>query len=114
MGETPPVGEQGLARVAVSPVLPHRVLDGLAGERVLELGREDRDAVQEQHHVEALLVLRAVADLADDREEARRVQAPRLLVEPARGPEEGEPEPAAHVLHAVAKDIERAAALDLG
>ena len=39
--EAPAVGEQPLAGVAVGLVLPDRVLDGLAGERVLELGGED-------------------------------------------------------------------------
>ena len=101
--EAPAVGEQRLARVAVGLVLPDRVLDGLAGERVLELGGEDGDAVEEQHHVEALLVPGAVPDLAGDREEVGGVQPPRFLVEPARGTEVREPERAAHVLHAAAQ-----------
>ena len=112
--EAAAVGEERLARVAVGLVLADRVLDVLAVERVLELGGEDRDAVQEQHQVEALLVLRAVADLAHDGEQVRRVQPPRLLVEPARGTEVGEPELAARVLDAVAQHVERAAPLDLG
>ena len=100
--EAPAVGEQRLAGVAVGLVLPDRVLDGLAGERVLELGGEDGQAVQEQHRVEALLVPGAVSDLPDDREEVGGVQPPRLLVEPARRAEVRESERAAHVLHAAA------------
>jgi hypothetical protein len=55
--EAAAVGEERLARVAVGLVLADRVLDVLAVERVLQLGGEDRDAVQEEHQVEALLVL---------------------------------------------------------
>ena len=112
--ETPAVGEQRLARVAVGLVLPDRVLDGLAGERVLELGGEDGDAVQEQHHVEALLAPGAVSDLAGHGEEVGGVQPPRLLIESARRAQVREPERAAHVLHAAAQDVEGASAFDLG
>ena len=112
--EAAAVGEQRLARVAVALVLADRVLDVLAGERVLEFGGEDRDAVQEQHEVEALLVLRAVVDLANGGEQVRRVQPPRLLVESARGAEVGEAKLAARVLEAVAEHVERTAPFDLG
>lgn len=70
--------------IAVPFVLTDGILDVLPGQRVLQLGGEDRDAVQEQHEVEAVLVLRAVVELAHDREEARPVEPPRLLVKPAR------------------------------
>ena len=42
------------------------------------------------------------------------MQPPRLLVEPARGPEVGEPELAARILDAAAQHVERPAPLDLG
>ena len=113
MREAAAVGEERLARVAVGLVLPDRILDILAVERVLQLGGEDRDAVQEQHQVEALLGFLAVAELADSGEKIRRVQALGLLVEPARGPEVGELKRAARVLDAVAQHVERAAPLDL-
>ncbi|MBV6522209.1 MAG: hypothetical protein MNPFHGCM_02355 [Gemmatimonadaceae bacterium] len=112
--EAAAIGQERLARVAVGLVLPDRVLDVLPGERVLEFGGKDRHPVQEEHEVEALLVLRAVAELAHHGEEVRRVQAPRLLVEPARGAEPGEPELAARVPEAVPQHIQRAAPLDLG
>ena len=112
--EAAAVGEERLARVAVGLVLADRVLDVLRVERVLELGGEDRDAVQEQHEVEALLVLRAVAELAHRGEEVRCMEPPGLLVEAARGAEVREPELAARVLDAVAQHVERAAPLDLG
>ena len=113
VGEAAPVGEERLARVAVGPVLPDRVLDILAVERALEFGREDRDAVQEQREVEALLALLAVAELAHDGKEVGRVQALQLLVEPARGPEVRELELAARVLDAVAQHVERPPPADL-
>ena len=74
VGEAAGVAEERLARVAVLPVLADGVLDVLTVERVLELGREDGDAVQEEREVEALLVLLAEAELADDGEEVGRVQ----------------------------------------
>ncbi len=107
MGEAASVGEERLARVSVVPVLPDRVLDILPVERALELGREDGDAVQKQHEVEALIATLAEAKLTHDGEQVGRVQALRLLVEPARRPEVGEPELTARVLDAVAQHVER-------
>ncbi len=113
VSEAAAVCQQRLAGIAVGPVLADRVLDGLAAERVLELRGEQGDTVQEQHQVEALLVFEAVADLADNGEEVRRVQPPRLLVEPAGRGEIDEPEAAAHVLHPGAQHVEGAASRDL-
>jgi hypothetical protein len=67
------VGEERLARVAVGLVLADRILDVLAVEWILELGREDRKAVEEEHKVDALVVLHAAADLTHHREQARSV-----------------------------------------
>ena len=92
MGETPTVGEERFARIAIGLVLPDRVLDGLPGQRILELGREDGNAVQEEHEIEAILVLAAVPDLTGDCEEVRPMEPPHLLVEPARGAKVREPE----------------------
>ena len=44
--------EDRVARVAVLLVLPARVLHGLAGQRVLQFDRGDRDTVEAQRHVE--------------------------------------------------------------
>ena len=90
MREAAAIGKERLARVAVGLVLADRVLDFLAGQRVLQLGGEDRDAVEEQHEVEALLVPGAVAELADDGEEVAGMQPLRLFVEPAGRAEIGE------------------------
>ena len=112
--QTAAVDEERLTGVAVGLVLPDRVLDVLAVEGVLELGGEDRDSVEKEHQVEAVLVPSAVADLAHHGEEVRRLQPAGLLVEPARGAEVGEPELAARVPDAGAQDVERTAPLDLG
>ena len=55
--------EDRLARVAVLLVLPARVLNRLARERVLQLHRGDRDAVQAERDVEGLLGARREAKL---------------------------------------------------
>ena len=92
--------------------MPDGVLDRLPRERILELGGKDRNAVQEENHVETLGAFLAVAKLADHGEEVRRVQPPERFVEPARRPEVSQLEFAARILEAVAKDVERPAPLD--
>jgi len=84
------------------------VLDGLPRERVLELGCENGDAVQENGQVEALGRLFAVAELTDDGKKVRRMEALQGLVEPARWTKIGQLELAARVLEAVPQDVERA------
>ena len=113
VGEAAPVGEEGLTRVPVVPVLPDGVLHVLTVERVLELGREDGDAVEEEREVDALLGFFAEAELADNGEEIGRVQALQFLIEPARRSEVREAELAARVLDPVAQHVERAPSDDL-
>ena len=61
--------EQLLAEIAVLLVLPHRIVNGLLGEAVLQLEREDRQAVEEEPDVERpLRLVAAVAELPDDGE----------------------------------------------
>ena len=48
------IGQERLPRVALVLVLPDRVLDVLARERVLQLGGEDREPVEKEREVEAL------------------------------------------------------------
>ena len=92
VGEAASVGEEGLSRVPVVLVLPDRILHVLPVERVLQLGREDGNAVQEEGEVDALLGLLAKAKLAHNGEEVGSVQALQLLVEPARRAEVRQPE----------------------
>ena len=113
MSEAPAVGEKRLAWVSSLLILPDRVLNILTVERVFQLGRENRNAVQEQDQVEALLVLLAVTKLAHSGEKIRRVQALEVFVQPARGPEVRKLKLAAGILDAIAQHVERAAPLDL-
>ena len=114
MREAAAIGKDRLTRVALRLVLADRVLDLLAGQWIFEFGGEDRDAVQEQHEVEALLVLRAVAELPDNGEEVSGVQPLRLLIKPARRTKIGELELDARVPEAVPQHVECAAPFDLG
>jgi hypothetical protein len=68
VGQAATVRKERLARISVGHVLANGILDRLTVQRVLQLGREDRDAVQEHDEIEAVLVLLAVAKLADHRE----------------------------------------------
>ena len=64
-----PEPEEGLARVAVPPVLQDGVVEGLLREAVLQLEGEDGEPVDEEPDVErALRVVPAVAELAGDAE----------------------------------------------
>ena len=112
MRQTSAKGEQRLSRVTIFLVLADRVLHGLAAEQVLEFSGENGDTVQKQNQIEALLVLRAVAYLADNREEVGHVKAARLFVEPAGRPEIGQTERAAHILDPVPQHVEDAPAFD--
>lgn len=57
-------GQKRLARRrAVGAILPFSMPKGRAGEKVLGLHRDDGQAVQEEHHVKPVAVLRAVLDL---------------------------------------------------
>ena len=113
MREAAAVAEERFAGVAVVPVLQDRPLDVLTGERVLEFGSVEGDAVQEESHVDALLRLGAVPELADDGEEICGVEPPCLLVEAARRTEVSELELAARVLDALSEDVQSATPFEL-
>ena len=100
--------ENRLVRIAVASVLVDGILDGLAGERVLQLDRGDRDAVEAQRDVERFLRRRGIAELAGDPDAVGRVGGLQLRVQPVRGLEERRPQRAAVALEAVAQGCERA------
>ena len=81
--------------LACSPVWPVM--------RVLQFGRGDRDAVQAQHHVERVLVLGAVVELAGDGQPVGRVEPLRVRVHAAGRGEVGDAEQLAEALEAVAQ-----------
>ena len=69
VGHTTPELEQGFPRVAIPLVLGNGVLERLFGETVLQLEGEDRQPIDEQHHIQRPLgVVPAVAKLAGDAE----------------------------------------------
>ena len=73
--------EQLLARIAVLPVLPDRVVHRLLGEVVLQLEGDDRQAVDEERDVERpLRLVPAVAKLPGDGEAVPLEAVPGLLV----------------------------------
>ena len=113
VGQAASVAEQRFPRIPVVLVLPDGVLDGLSSEWVLEFGREDGNAIQEEPEVDALLRLLAEVELAYDGEEVGGVKALEFLVEAARRLEVREPELAARVSDAVSQHVERAAPGDL-
>ena len=105
--------EQPLARVAVAPVLLDGVLDGLLGEAVLQLEGGDGQAVDEQAQIErAARLVRAVGELARDREAVLRVQRLGLGVARRRRAVE-QIEVQRPVLHALAQHVDDAALADL-
>ena len=101
MGQAPAEGKQWLLRIAIESILPDRILHGLACQRVFQFCGEDWKAVQEQDEVKALLVLLAVVELANDREEIGLVKFLQCFVQAACRPEVGEPERAAIRLDAL-------------
>ena len=75
VGEAARVAEEWFARIPILLILADRVRDVLPRERVLEFGREDGDAVQEEGEVEALFALLAEVELTHNREQVGPVEA---------------------------------------
>ena len=105
-----PEGEERLFGVARGAVLVNGVLHRLAGERVLQLGRKEGQAVQKDRQVQAVLVLLAVLKLAHYRKLITFVQKLRIGVEASGRAEIGQMELAAQIFEAIAQHIQRAAA----
>ena len=89
------------------------MLDGLVGERVLQLRRRDRDAVDEEAQVEGLRGPGLVRELAGDRQAVGEVPLGQLGRQAVGGLEEREADLDAVVVDAVAEDIDRAALVEL-
>ena len=94
-------------------VLLDGVLDGLVGGRRLQLDGDDRDAVDEQHHVDGL-VRAGERHLAHHRQPVAVVELLHVGGKRGGGPVEGEPEGLPVVDDAVAEHAERALAFQLG
>ena len=102
-------------RSAVEAVLVDGVADAL-GEVRLELDGGNRDAVEEEDQVEAVLVVQRVADLPHDAEAVGLVVGEDVLVQAHRGLEAGELERLlqAEEFDAIAEHIEGPALVELG
>jgi len=100
--------EQRKPRVAVVLVLALGVLDVLAGHRVLEFRGDDRNAIDGEHDVDALLACRVELHLPRDGEDVLGVGRDRLGVHARGRLERGHLEGLAKALEAVAQDGERA------
>ena len=106
-GSRPAVGQ----RVAVLAVLLDRLVQRL-GEVGLQLHRRHREPVDEEHQVDAALVGGGEVHLPHHPHPHRRVVRVRRLVQRRLGPELRHLQPAAaDVLHPVAQDVQRAAAV---
>ena len=106
--------EGDVGRVPVRPVLGDGVLDVLVGERVLQLGRGGRDAVDEEGQVDGLVGVRVVGELAGDRDAVGGVEGREGRGEAVGGLEVGELDRDAEVDHAVAQDVDGAAVVEFG
>ena len=100
--------EDRLVGVPVALVLRPGVLDGLSGERVLELERGERDAVEAQGDVEGVLGTRGVAELPREAEPVRGVARLELGVQLVRRPEVGDLKRPPVALEAVPEGRQRA------
>lgn len=113
VGEAAAEGEERFTRIAVLPVLFDGVLHGLTGERIFEFDCEDGDAIEEDGGIEAVFVLLAVFQLADNAEDIALIEFLRFWVERGDGLEVGEFEFDAHGFEAVAQDVQGAIFADL-
>jgi hypothetical protein len=99
MDDRPP-SEGHVLRVAVASVLGDRMLDVLPGERVLQLRRRDRDAVQVEREIDRLVRV-LVNELAHEREPVRFVAGDELWSQAVRRLEVSEADFDAQVFDAV-------------
>src|SRR5215468_9287954 len=103
--QTAPVGKQWFPRIAIVHVLADRVLNVLGVKWIFKFRGENRNAVQEQHEVEALLILRAVTNLPYDRKQIPLIKPPRFLVKSAGGSKVRKRELTARVLDPYAQHV---------
>ena len=99
--------EDRLAGIAVTPVLAHRVVDRLPGQRVFELRCDDGNAVQAQGDVERLFRSGREVELPRNAEPVGGVTDFEIRVQPVRRLEEGDPQRVPVALEAVAQRRER-------
>lgn len=77
----------------------------MTGEGVFEFGRDDGQAIEEEHHVDAVFIFLAVFELAHDAEAVLLVQCPMVGVHLVGGAAVGELELDAARFDAVAQHV---------
>src|SRR5262245_60680913 len=92
----------------VLAVLADRVVAGLAGGAVLQLGGRRRDAVDEKHEVEAVAGALVETDLPDDPKQIRAVELARGRIDLEVGFEIRELDGHALLGEALAEEMDRA------
>ena len=105
--------EQRRARVAVVPVLPHRVAPALTGAGVLELAGRHRQPVQREQQVHRVALLRMAGRLPRDRQLVLPVQRQHFFVQRMGGLEPRHPENLSIELEAVPQHVQRALEVEL-
>ena len=100
--------EQRRARVAVLPILAHRVPPRLAGGGVLEFAGRHGQPVQRQQQIHGVASAGVTRDLPRDRQYVPFGERQRRVVPRVGGFEESRPERLAVALEAVAQDVQRA------
>src|SRR2546430_9625247 len=81
MGQAAPKGKERFARIAIRAVLLNSILHVLSRERVLEFGGEDRQAIEEEHEIQALVVFLPGGQLANFAEAIPGLKGQQLVVQ---------------------------------
>ena len=105
--------EQPCVGIPILSVLADRALPGLAGHRVLELAGRNRDAVEREQQVDLVALAGMAARLPHHRELVARESPQRVLVEPMRRLEVGEPERRPVEPEPVAQHVQRTLVVQL-
>jgi hypothetical protein len=106
-------GQRAVLGVAVGAVLGDGLLEALSGQGVLQLGGRRHDPVEEQGEIDRLAARLLVAQLPGDGQPVRLVAVDQVGRELVGRLEEREPDRDAKVDHAVPKDVDDAALVQL-
>ena len=101
-----------LPRIAVIHPLCFAVVDALAGQLILQLDGNDRDAIDRQHHIHTVLVLAGIVPLPDALADILLIVSDRRLIEGGFRLEITDLEVHATMLETVAQNRHQAILLD--
>src|SRR5260370_38062317 len=100
-------GEERLARIAIRTVLFNCIFDVLSRERILEFSSEDRQAIEKQYKVQAIIVFLAVVQLANFAKKVGAIEVQQIIVQATGWDKVDKLKPAAISLDAFTKYIQR-------